>query len=83
MVTETVRLTVNVPKYIAQQAYEIAAGRKLSRSKLVSECLLAMIEERKRQLLAEGYKAMAKRHEEFAQLSESAAKEALPEWREE
>ena len=83
MVTETVRLTASVPKYIAEQASKIAARRKLSRSKLISECLLAMIEEGKRQLLAEGYKAMAKRHEEFAQLSESAAKEALPEWQEE
>ena len=83
MVIETVRLTANVPKYIVEQADEIAARRNVSRSKLVSECLLAMIEERKRKLLAEGYKAMAKRHEEFAQLSESAAKEALPEWREE
>ncbi len=82
MVTETVRITANVPKYIADLTDEIAAGRKLSRSKLVSECLLAMIEERKRNLLVEGYKAMSKNHEEFAKLSESAAKEALPEWQE-
>jgi hypothetical protein len=82
MVTETVRLTANVPKYIAEQAEEIAAARKLSRSKLVSECLLAMIEERKRNLLVEGYKAMSSEHAEFAKLSQSAAKEALPEWRE-
>lgn len=83
MAIETVRLTANVPKYIVEQADEIAARRNVSRSKLVSECLLAMIEDRKRQLLAEGYKAMAERHKEFAQLSESAAKEALPEWRKE
>jgi metal-responsive CopG/Arc/MetJ family transcriptional regulator len=80
MVTKMVRITANVPRHIAERADEIAATRKLSRSKLVSECLLMMIEERERELLIEGYKAMAKKHEEFAKLTNYAAREALPEW---
>ncbi len=77
---EMVRLTASIPKYIAEQTNEIAAARNLSRSKLISECLKAMIEERNRQLLADGYKAMAEEHKRFATLSEDAAKEALPTW---
>lgn len=80
MVTKMVRVTANIPKHLAEQADEIAATRKLSRSKLISECLLTMIEERNHQLMVEGYKAMAEEHKYFATLSESAAKEALPAW---
>ena len=80
MVTKIVRITANVPRHIAERADEIAATRKLSRSKLVSECLLMMVEERERELLIEGYKVMAKKHEEFAKLTNYAAREALPEW---
>jgi hypothetical protein len=43
---------------------------------------LLPINARKRQLLRDGYKAMAKEHSDFAKLSEDAAKEALPEWKE-
>jgi hypothetical protein len=77
---QMVRLSANVPKDIAEQAYEIAATRHMSRSKLISECLLLMIEERKRKLLAEGYRAMAEQHREFANISAHAAMEVLPDW---
>jgi len=80
MVTQTMRLSATVPKHIIDEADEIAAMEKVSRSQLISQCLTEMIQRRKTILLAEGYKAMAKQHEEFALLSEDAAREVLPNW---
>jgi hypothetical protein len=80
MVSETVKIIANVPKEIADQAAEIAAMRKVSRSRLVTECLLAMIEKRNNDLLAEGYKEMAVEHEKFAGLAENTYKEVVPRW---
>jgi len=80
MVTQTVRLSATVPKHIIDEADEIAVLDSISRSQLIARCLAEMIQKRKRTLLAEGYKTMAKQHEEFASLSEGAAKEVLPNW---
>lgn len=75
------RLTASIPQDIIEGTDEIAAATKTSRSKIIADCLRAMIEVRKRQLLREGYKAMAKEHSDFAKISEDAAREALPEWK--
>ncbi len=80
MTTQTARLSATVPQYIIDEADEIAASDKISRSQLISQCLIEMIQRRKKILLAEGYRAMAKQHEEFASLSQDAAKEVLPNW---
>jgi len=80
MVTQMVRLSATAPKYIIDETDKIADARKLSRSQLISECLREMIHRKKRQLLKEGYEAMAEQHKEFALLSEDAAREALPNW---
>lgn len=80
MVTQMVRLSATVPKHIVDEADEIAIASKVSRSQLISECLTEMIQKRKKTLLAEGYRAMAKQHEEFALLTQDAAKEVLPNW---
>ena len=78
MATETTRIIANVPKHVAQQADEIAAVRKLSRSRLITECLIKLIEQRQNELMAEGYDAMAKKHAEFAKLAENTYKEVVP-----
>ncbi len=80
MTTQMVRLSATVPKHIVDEADEIAIACKVSRSQLISECLTEMIQKRKKTLLAEGYRAMAKQHEEFALLTQDAAKEVLPNW---
>jgi metal-responsive CopG/Arc/MetJ family transcriptional regulator len=82
MVTRMGRLTATIPQDIIEGTDEIAAATKSSRSKIIADCLREMINARKRQLLRDGYKAMAKEHSDFAKLSEDAAKEALPEWKE-
>ena len=73
-------MSATVPKHIVDEADEIAIASKVSRSQLISECLTEMIQKRKKTLLAEGYRAMAKQHEEFALLTQDAAKEVLPNW---
>ena len=80
MVTETVRVIANVPKDVAKRADEIARQRKLSRSKLITECLLKLVEERQAELMAEGYEAMAAKHREFAKLAANTYEEVVPEW---
>jgi len=80
MATQMARLSASVPKYIIDETEKIAAMRKLSRSKLISECLEEMIRNRRRQLLVEGYKAMAEKHNDFAKLAQNAAEEVLPPW---
>ncbi len=75
------RLTISVPREIVESADEIATATKTSRSKIITDCLREMINERKRQLLIEGYKAMVKEHRDFAKISEKAAREALPDWK--
>ncbi len=80
MTTQSLRLSLSVPKDIVSGVDAIASEKKLTRSKLISKCLEEMIEKEKRELLIEGYKAMAKEHVEFAKLSSHAAKEVLPSW---
>jgi metal-responsive CopG/Arc/MetJ family transcriptional regulator len=80
MVSETVRVIANVPKDVARQADEIAKRRKLSRSKLITECLQRLVEERQNELMAEGYEAVAAKHREFAKLATNTYEEVVPEW---
>ena len=80
MTTQMITISINMPKSLVSQADEIANAMNLSRSKLISKCLKDMIEKERRELLIEGYKAMAKEHSGFAALSSRAAKEVLPPW---
>ena len=80
MATQNMRISVSIPKNLRDETDEIANAKHLSRSKLISECLEKMVEKEKRALLIEGYKAMAKEHSDFAELSMKAAKEVLPPW---
>ncbi len=82
MTTKMKRLTVSVPRDIIEITDKIAIAAKTSRSKIISDCLKEMIDKRKRELLVEGYKALAKEHIEFTKVSENAANQALPDWKE-
>jgi metal-responsive CopG/Arc/MetJ family transcriptional regulator len=81
MATRMGRLTASIPQDIIESTDEIAAATKTSRSKIIADCLREMIDVRKRRLLRDGYKTMAKEHSTFATLSENAAKEVLPDWK--
>ena len=69
MTTQAMRLSLSIPKHIVDDIDQIVNARKLTRSKLVSMCLEEMLEKEKRELLIEGYKAMAKENADFAKLT--------------
>ena len=81
MASETMKLTISLPKTLANFADEMARERSVSRSKVVSMCLE---DERRRQeteLMKEGYLVMVQEYSEFAQLSEELASEIVPAWK--
>ena len=80
MTTKMVRLTASVPQNIVEETDKIAIQIKTSRSKLVAESLKEMIEKRKKQQMAEGYRVLAERHQDFAAGTVKALKEVIPEW---
>ena len=76
----TAKLSITLPEYLVSFADEIAAERKISRSKVVSDCLEEYIKRRKLDEMAEGYKVMAERHNDFARVTEGIMMETVPEW---
>jgi len=75
------RLSVSIPRDLLNETDKIAHAKRLSRSKLIAECLSNLVESEKKMLLAQGYIAMAKKHSDFADLSAEAAKEVVPPWK--
>ncbi len=80
MTTQVAKLTISLPQNLLSFADEVASEEKISRSKVVSNCLSEFAKKRKIELMEEGYKAMAKEHELFAEISAKAASEVVPPW---
>jgi len=80
MTTQVEKLTISLPRNLILFADELASERKVSRSKVVSSCLQEFADKRLREQMAEGYKAMADEHRQFANLAANLAPEVLPEW---
>ena len=81
MASETMKLTISLPKPLAIFADEMARERRVSRSKVVSMCLEDERQRQETEFMKEGYLAMAQEYSEFAQLSEELASEILPAWK--
>ena len=81
MATQVAKLTISLPKSLISFADEVASEENISRSKVVSNCLRELAQKRTIELMEEGYKAMAKEHEQFAITSAEAASEVVPPWR--
>ncbi len=69
MTTKVEKLTITLPKYLISFADEVAAEEKISRSKVVSNCLRELARKRTIELMEEGYKAMAEENKEFAEMA--------------
>jgi len=74
------KVTVSLPKSLISLADEVAREGNISRSKVVSNCLRELAQKRTVELMEEGYKAMAKEHEQFAKISAEVASEVVPPW---
>ena len=77
----TAKLTISLPEELISFADEIARKNKVSRSKVFSTCLRAMAENTRVAEMAEGYRALAQEHKQFADLTSKIAHEVLPEWK--
>lgn len=77
MATETMKMTISLPKTLATFAEEMARERRVSRSRVVSMCLEDEKRRQETELMKEGYLAMAQEYSEFAQLAEVISVEGL------
>jgi metal-responsive CopG/Arc/MetJ family transcriptional regulator len=76
----TARLTISLPQSLLALTDEVASEKKISRSKLISGCLLEMAEKRKIAEMEEGYRAMADEHRQFTEMASTIAREVVPNW---
>jgi metal-responsive CopG/Arc/MetJ family transcriptional regulator len=77
MATRAEKLTISLPGDILKLADEIAAEKKISRSKLVYLCLRELAEKRVQLKMAEGYRALAGDSRDFADQAIHAASEVI------
>jgi len=80
VIGQMARLTISLPRELVSFTDEVANARKISRSRLISICVKEYAENLKVKMMKEGYMAMAKEHEEFAELASNVAHEAVPNW---
>lgn len=74
------RMTVSVPNDLLKYTDRLAREMKISRSKLVTDCLIQLEERRKASLLEEGYRTLAKDLRESAELGWEVAHEVITKW---
>ena len=73
-------VSVSMPPRLISETDEIAAARKLSRSRLITKCINEMVQKEKRKLMTEGYKAMAAENRRLAKGFLPTTIEEWPEW---
>jgi metal-responsive CopG/Arc/MetJ family transcriptional regulator len=77
----TAKLTICLPEELISFTDEVARKKKISRSKVISACLKATAENYRVAEMAEGYQALAKENQQFADMSIEIADEVIPEWK--
>jgi len=77
----SIRLSITVKPELKKVADEIAKENKITRSKLISQCLEELSHKRKEELLIKYYKAMAKEHRNFAKQSAGVIQNIAASWR--
>jgi metal-responsive CopG/Arc/MetJ family transcriptional regulator len=77
----TVKLTVSLPQELIVLADKIAMEKKISRSKVVADCLQDMAEKQRATEMAEGYMALAEEQRQFTAMASKITPEVLPDWK--
>ena len=77
MAAQVVKLTISLPRDLLSVTDEVAAERRISRSKVVSMCIRDLADRRLKLKMAEGYKALAKDNLKFADQAMTIAHEVL------
>jgi len=75
---ETAKITISLPRELISLADRLAEEKKISRSRVVSECLSEFARRQWQTRMEQGYQVVAKEHEEFAELTGKVAIESLP-----
>ena len=76
----TTRLTISLPKSLLSFTDEVASEKNISRSKVISDCLLEAAEKRKLAEMEEGYRVMAEENRKFTEMASAIASEVVPRW---
>jgi len=79
MASKAVKVTISLPQDLLITADKIATEKNINRSKLIYLCLRDLAEQRQRQKMEEGYKALAKDNLKFANQAIELAQEMLSE----
>ena len=77
---QTIKLTISLPRSLVSFADDLAKGRNVTRSKVFSDILQEFAEQRKRNQMIEGYRAMASENRRFAEDILPIASEIWPDW---
>ncbi len=77
----TKKLTISLPDDLIEMADRIADEKKISRSRVISQCLTEVQDKRKAELLKEGYLAMADENKEIAKMALRAQSDIIPDWK--
>ncbi|MGD0855552.1 MAG: hypothetical protein ABSA18_07080 [Dehalococcoidia bacterium] len=77
MTGQVVKLTISLPRELLSITDEIAAEKKISRSKVVYMCLRDLADQRLQLKMAEGYKMLAEDNLKFANQAINIAREIL------
>ena len=78
--SRTARLTISLPTDLIAFADELAAEKKISRSRVVAACLREIADRRTVVEMEEGYRLMAEENRQLAEQSIPVALETWPEW---
>lgn len=76
----TTRLTISLPRSLLAFTDEVANEKKISRSRVISNCLQEAAEKQEIAEMEEGYRAMAEEHRQFAEMASTIAHEVVPKW---
>ena len=80
MSTQVEKITISLPRDLVLFTDKLAKERKISRSRVVSLCLREHADLMLREQMEEGYKAMSKENQQFADAALKVAGEVLPDW---
>ncbi len=77
MTSRVAKLTISLPRDLLAMTDEIAAEKRISRSKVVYMCLQDLAAKRLNMKMAEGYQSLARDNLKFADQAISLAHEVL------
>jgi metal-responsive CopG/Arc/MetJ family transcriptional regulator len=77
MASQVAKLTISLPRDLLAITDEIAAEKKISRSKVVHMCLRDLAARRLQEKMIEGYQALAKDNLKFAKQAMDIALEVI------